>query len=466
MATDQNWFDNFINLIMFNPINYYPGAEPPAQQNPTRSVSMLKRIAAITFIFLCTAFAWAILGATIFQRTYDSDSSSASRVVSTWGAPQNQLPPTATIETVVPRREVKTENGKQVETITQDKVLSALPLESSHLNVALNLEHRQKGLLWYSTYKVGFAGAYGFRNATDKEQDVKFTLPFPTTQAIYDNLVFTVDDVPVALKNEQNGATGSVKIPAGKVATLKVGYNSQGLNDWHYSFVNANASNGVAQVRDFSLKMTTNFKDIDFPDNTLSPSQKEETADGWNLTWNYTNLVSGYQIAMVMPEKLQPGPLAGRISFFAPVSLFFFFFLLLIITTLRGIELHPMNYFFLATAFFSFHLLLAYLVDHVSIHLAFVISSVVSIFLVISYLRLVVGLRFAMREAAMAQFIYLVAFSYAFFLKGFTGLAITIGSISTLFVVMQATGRIRWKERFAPARPPEPLPPPAAVSPV
>lgn len=321
---------------------------------------MFKRIAAITFIFLCTAFAWGILGATIFQRTYDSDSSSANRVVSTWGAPQSQLPPTASFEEFVPRKEVKTENGKKIETLTQDLVITQLPLESSHLNVALNLEHRQKGLLWYSTYKVGFAGAYAFRNSTDKEQSVIFTLPFPTTQAIYDNLVFTVDGVPVPLKNEQNAATGSVKIGAGKVATLKVGYNSQGLNDWRYSFVHANASNGVAQVRDFSLKMTTNFKEIDFPDNTLSPSQKEETADGWNLTWNYTNLVSGYQIAMVMPEKLQPGPLAGRISFFAPVSLFFFFFLLLIITTLRGIELHPMNYFFLATAFFSFHLLLAY----------------------------------------------------------------------------------------------------------
>ena len=71
----------------------------------------------------------------------------------------------------------------------------------------------------------------------------------------------------------------------------------------------------------------------------------------------------------------------------------------------------------------------------------------------ISYLRLVVGTRFAMREAATAQFIYLVAFSYAFFLKGFTGLAITIGSILTLFVVMQATGKIRWREKFASPAP-------------
>jgi inner membrane protein involved in colicin E2 resistance len=109
-----------------------------------------------------------------------------------------------------------------------------------------------------------------------------------------------------------------------------------------------------------------------------------------------------------------------------------------------------MNYFFLAAAFFSFHLLLAYLVDHISIYAAFAICSAVSIFLVVSYLRLVVGLRFAAVEAGTIQFIYLILFSCAFFLKGFTGLAITIGSILTLFVVMQMTGRIRWGEKFAP----------------
>ena len=31
---------------------------------------------------------------------------------------------------------------------------------------------------------------------------------------------------------------------------------------------------------------------------------------------------------------------------------------------------------------------------------------------------------------------------------GFTGLAVTLGSILTLFAVMQMTGRIRWSERF------------------
>lgn len=448
---------------MFEPFSF----STTERASAPKGISMIKRIAAIIFIFLCTGLAWLILGATIFQRTYSSDAVSANRVTSTWGAPQNQSPPFAAYQELIPQKDLVTENGKQVERVTKKKVSKDLPLESSRIKVDLDLEHRQKGLLWYSTYSVAFDGAYAFRNTSDKEQEVTFTLIFPTAQAVYDGLVFTVDNAPVATTNERNSASGVTRVAAGKEAILRIAYKSQGLNNWSYNFgsTSPNEKDGtrynsqVAQVRDFSLKMTTNFKDIDFPDNTLSPTLKSETPDGWALTWNYNNLVSGYQIAMTMPEKLQPGPLAGRISFFAPVSLFFFFFLMLIITTLRGIELHPMNYFFLAAAFFSFHLLLAYLVDHISIHLAFAISSAVSIFLVVSYLRLVLGARFAFREAAMAQFIYLVAFSYAFFLKGFTGLAITVGSILTLFVVMQATGKIRWREKFAGQLPRPPINP-------
>ena len=412
---------------------------------------MTKRIIAIAFIFLCTSIAWVILGATVFSRTYDSGSVSSDRVASTWGTAQNQGPPAASFKVLTKKQQTVAENGVLVKKTLTEESTTWLPLESSRIDVALDLQHRQKGLLWYSTYKVAFSGVYGFRNTSDKEQTVDFRLQFPTAQAIYDDLSFAVDGKPVAITSDKNAAIGSAKIAAGKTAQLTIGYSSQGLNEWRYSF----GGGEVAQVRDFTLHMKTNFKDIDFPDNTLSPSDKTETPNGWDLNWSFKSLLSGYQIAMVMPEKLQPGPLAGRISFFAPVSLFFFFFLMLIITTMRGIDLHPMNYFFLAAAFFSFHLLLAYLVDHVSIHVSFAISAAVSVFLVVSYLRLVVGIRFASREAALAQFIYLVMFSYAFFLKGFTGLAITIGSVLTLFVVMQITGRVRWTEKFKP--PTEPI---------
>lgn len=404
---------------------------------------MVKRIIAIAIIYLFTTVAWMVLGATIFSRTYSLDDRLNDKVASTWGSEHNQTPPSAFFEKTI-TREVKTvEDGKVVIRNVDEKITTVLPLESTDIKVDFNLEHRQKGLLWYSTYKVNFDGTYKFLNNTDGEK-ITFSFYFPSSNAIYADLVFAVNDTAVNLTNQSNVATATAQVPVGQVATLKIAYRSQGLNNWYYNF-----GSEVTQVKDFSLKMTTNFKDIDFPENTLSPAEKQEIAKGWEMAWSYKSLVSGFRIGMSMPEKLQPGPLAGQISFFAPVSLFFFFFLMFIITTLRNIEIHPMNYFFIATGFFAFHLLLAYLVDHMSIHMSFAVSSIVSIFLVISYLRLVVGTQFAIREAALAQFVYLVLFSYAFFFKGFTGLSITIGSILTLFVVMQLTGRIRWEEKFA-----------------
>ncbi len=405
---------------------------------------MIKRIAAIAFIFICTSIAWMVLATTLTSRTNTSDEQLQGRVGSTWGTPQEQSPPTAAYSKneIVPT--TIHENGKITVRDETVKRCINLPVESSRIQTNLALNYRQKGLLWYSTYVVDYVGDYKFHNDSGEPQKVTFRLPFPAQKAVYDGLTLGINGQPMPLATDDQGAVAEATVGPNQVADLHVSYRSQGLGSWRYKL-----AEGVAQARDFELNMHTNFKNIDFADDTLSPTSKQPTADGWDLTWRYSNLVSGFQIGMTMPDKLQPGPLAGEISYAAPVSLFFFFFLMFIITTLRGIELHPMNYFFLAGAFFAFHLLLAYLVDHISIHAAMVIASVVSVALVVSYLRLVAGIRFAVIEAGTAQLIYLVLFSYAFFWKGFTGLAITVISVITLFVVMQATGRIRWAERFS-----------------
>jgi Inner membrane protein CreD len=404
---------------------------------------MNKRIAAVVFIFICTSVAWMILGGTIFTRTDSTGALSESRVESTWGSAQVQRPPEARwYEQKVNEEPVFEGNRTVMRRSTTTQTIN-LDLEQSRVKVNFDLDHRKKGLLWYSTYGVDFAGEYLFRNESDEAHTTIFTFPLPAQNAVYDGLALKVNGAPLKFATNSNNVTGDFTVPPHEAARLSVAYHSQGMDTWRYSF-----GENVSSVRDFQLEMGTDFKKIDFPDSTLSLTRKQETSNGWNLTWDYKNLISGFQIGMKMPDKLQPGPLAGKISFFAPVSLFFFFFVMFILCTIRGIELHPMNYFFIAAAFFAFHLLLAYLVDHISIHLAFVICSAVSIFLVVSYLRLVVGSKFAMREAALAQFVYLVLFSYAFFFEGFTGLSITIGAIVTLFVAMQTTGRMNWGERF------------------
>jgi hypothetical protein len=74
------------------------------------------------------------------------------------------------------------------------------------------------------------------------------------------------------------------------------------------------------------------------------------------------------------------------------------------------------------------------------------------VFLVVSYLRVVAGLRTALVRAGLAQLVFLVLFSYAFFFEGYTGLTVTIGAVVTLFVLMQLTARVDWSTVFAGRR--------------
>ncbi len=385
---------------------------------------MFKRIVAIGLIFVFTSVAWLGLAALIQFRTQSAYRGLWGEVAELWGGEHHQRAP----------RIHYRQGSREVEVIPS----------SSRIAVSFDLDQRKKGLLWYSTYGVDFSGSYTFTNPTDEAREFFVTFVFPTPAAIYDGFRFVVDgqevDVTDASKNE---VETSVVVGPGETVPVHVSYRSRGLDRWYYSF-----GEGVSQVKDFRLEMTTDFKAIDFPARTISPSFKEEIPGGWRLVWEHENLISGFQLGMEMPKRLNPGPLASQITLFAPVSLLFFFFIVFILSVLRDIRIHPMNYFFLAAAFFSFHLLFAYLVDHIDVHVAFVLSSLVSVGLVVSYLRLVVGPRFAFVEAGLAQFIYLVLFSYAHFFKGFTGLTVTVLSIATLFVLMQLTGRIDWEEKF------------------
>lgn len=408
------------------------------------SSAMIKQIVAIVLIYICTSIAWMILGNTIMSRTHCSDEYIGERVGQLWGMPQSQLAPAFFYQTEEQTKVTREVDGKSVTEIVPSKIRHDILMDSGDVNVSFKLEHRQKGLLWYSTYKVDFSGTYEFSNPTNEKKTVFLEFLLPAQEAIYDNLELTIGDRDVThLEPVNSSITESVELDAGSLKRVSVSYQSQGLNDWHYRF-----GNSVNQVKNFRLHMTTDFDDIDFPQGTMSPGEKKKLDKGWDLTWSYKNLLTGYSIGMTMPKKLNPGPWVSEVTMFAPVSLFLFYFLLFMFTTIKGLKVHPMNYFFIGAAFFSFHLLMAYLVDHLSIELSFLISSIVSIALVVSYMRLVVSNKFAFLEVGISQLIYLVFFSYTFFYEKYTGLVITILCIVTLFVMMQFTGRIDWEDVF------------------
>lgn len=399
-----------------------------------------KRLTAVILIFILTAIAWMILGTSIIARTEQGETLGGSAVEKLWGEPQRQSAPEMSYRVV--KAEKKWDSKGKAYTENVASVISVNP-ESSDIKTKINLEHRKKGLLWFSTYKVDFHGSYLIRNPDSKTRTFTVQFNLPTSRAIYDDYQFMVGGKQInALETIDQGLRTSFYIAPGQVMPVIVKYKSQGLDKWYYVF-----GDSMKNIKNFNMQMVTNFNDIDFPDDGMSPTVKTKNKGiGWTLDWKFKNLISGYQIGILMPNKINPGPLASKISYFAPVPLLFFFTILVITSTIMKKRIHPLNFLFLSGAFFAFHLLFAYLVDHIDIYAAFLISSLISLLLTFTYLRLFTDNRFALLQGAFSQLIFLVLFSYSFFFEGYTGLAVTIGSILTLAVMMQITGKIDWYE--------------------
>ncbi len=56
--------------------------------------------------------------------------------------------------------------------------------------------------------------------------------------------------------------------------------------------------------------------------------------------------------------------------------------------------------------------------------------------------------------AIVGQIFFLVMFSYSFFIKGFTGLTVAIGSVATLAILMKVTAAVDWEDVFKMIRRP------------
>lgn len=388
----------------------------------------VKRILAIGAIYICTSLCWGVLGTSLEVRTNNYSDSLGRAVTDVWGPAMNQYDPEIYYNVL------GSSSGRHTIRPSQ-----------SNVNVALKYEPKKKGLLWYRTYLVDFHGEYTVENPTPITQTMYIKFEFPAKDASYSDVMFVVNGDPSATSGTKidDGIVDAITLAPGGNAVVTVGYKSRGTDSWGYSFGDA------TRIKNFHLAMATDFSEIDFPAGTGSPTERTVEGKGWNLAWSYPDVINAQAIGMNMPAVLNPGPVASRISFFSPVSLLFFFTVLVFFCVLQGVDLHPMNYFFLAAGCFAFQLLFAYLVDLIPLLPAFCVAAVVSLALVSGYLLAAAGWRFA-RMAAVAQFAYMVLFSYSFFFDGLTGLTITIGAIVTLALLMAGTARVDWSEKFAP----------------
>ncbi|MCP4430659.1 MAG: hypothetical protein GY806_06750, partial [Gammaproteobacteria bacterium] len=386
----------------------------------------IKRILVIVLIFILGASGWFVLGQVNWVRSHDTSSLLSASVQSLWGAPIIQYAPKLSVK--VPGT---------------DRKRDIFPSQN-HIQVDLKLEQRRKGLVWYPTYTVDFTARYKVTNEARIAQDIRFSFLLPSRSATYENVALKIGEkVESFTASTGYGFQRIIPLQPQDSETIVIRYQTRGVASWLYKL-----DTGQAKVSDLEMVLNTNFEAVDFIEGSLSPMQTGQTENGLEIVWKANELITSQDIGILLPQKLNPGPLAARMSFFAPVCLLFFFVLITAICVARKIDIHPMHYLFVNAGFFAFHLLFAYTIDLINVHLAFVIASIVSVSMVVSYLSRALGSKFPWKIAAGGQLIYLILFSYSFFIKGMTGLTVTVASIVTLAVLMKITSTTNWNQVF------------------
>ena len=391
---------------------------------------MLKsiRVILVIIIFFIATIAWNILGFSTSYRGSKSTKELRRSVKSLCGEELTQYEPKFIINKDYSKSKIK----------SKEEYLKPI---SNTINVDFKLKHRKKGLIWFPVYDCTFTGKYALHNNTKNNQKITLDFLYPASKATYNDFLIKVDDKEMPLNID---FSKSLKIPfelaANSKKTVTIFYKMRGTNQWSYlpnKFVN-----------NLDMTINTDFEKIDFSQGTISPSTLQKSATGCVANWKSKTLISDYGFGIVMPNKLNPGEIVPRITYFAPVCLLFFFVILATITILRKIDIHPMHYLFTAAGFFAFNLLFAYLVDLINIHIAFGISALVTLLLVNLYLKGALKGNFPIVMVFLAQLVYLILFSYSFFFKGITGLSVAIVSVITLAILMRLTINVNWSTVF------------------
>ena len=272
------------------------------------------RFMSIIVVFAAASFAWVLLGGTLEYRTATLEKTLSEEVSSLWG-PSGLTQWSPYVEPA--------DHGS-------GSHLESAPLKSD-IKVHFDHHSRHKGLLWFSTYTAHFSGSFDVQSPPRPEdpaglQEGSFVFGLPREANVFENLTVKLDGWPLP-KPPAPDRSNTVRIPLpadGRVHTVSLSYATRGQDRWLYR--PRPNEDGHSPLKDFTLTATMNFREIDYPPGSVSPvTPAERSGKVTSAAWHYDNIRMNQPMGIEMPKRPNAGPIAARMSFWAPVSLLFFF---------------------------------------------------------------------------------------------------------------------------------------------
>jgi hypothetical protein len=387
----------------------------------------------ITLIYFFFVMLWFALGVKM-QLSTKSVMSSGKDVISTknWGGEIYQRAPV---------QYASLQGEEEIRKINDEEKLSKRLVSSTRENilVKINVEYKKKGLITYNTYTVDFSGDYEFVNKGSEPEERFFTFKLPDNVIMFSNLKMSVNEKLVEDDDISDGLNWSGILNPGEKSKINVQYSARGIDNWGYML------GKNIQHNNLDIDVIIVDGEAVLWEKSLSPTKTEITDESEKFSWQFTQLITDRGIGISVKKAMNPFIIAKNLSFFAPLSFFLYLVSLITMLIIRRKELHPVHFIFIGASYFVFNLLLSYLVQYISIPIAFGVSFIVSFSLIVSFLWRILDLRFTFIENGIFLILFLLIYPISFFTLN-RGLILVISGVIALGMLMHLSARFKWEK--------------------
>lgn len=372
------------------------------------------------------AVGWQVFARRMVSRTTQAESS-AEDVAKIWGGPLAQPQPRL--------------SWRRVDAATVE--LTPGELTKSSIDVALEGQYRRRGITEYPAYSADFAGNYGFRNPSSHPIFVAFNIGLPVDRSalMITDLELLLDGAEDATHTEyaQDGMSWTGEIPGGREVVFTVKYRARGMQRFGYALSSAT---NTSPVNKFEMNMLVRGVpgDLDYPVGAMTPTAVAEIDGGKRLSWKVDNLLSSFDVGVVLPDRGGVTRSLQKLIFNAPFFYVLYAFGLMYALARIGRRARSLHIFALSGGYFLYFPLATYLTAYVAWPAACALAMGG-----ITALALVHAFRFVGPVAAawvgLCQIFFLAVPAAAYLLPAHTGLILVIAGFIGLGLAMHAIGR-------------------------
>ncbi|MCK5718868.1 MAG: hypothetical protein KAH84_02835 [Thiomargarita sp.] len=369
-------------------------------------------------------FGWLLFADRLEQRTYNAMYKQLNSVKQIWGGNLAQPMPSVRYKRF----------GSDISTLNKGEIYA------SNIKLAIKVDYRKKGLVYYTGYNAEFLGKYTIQNPENENIYLSFIFPYPTKQGegVLQNVKLLIngkEDIEDT-EYQPNLALWTGILEPNDQLEISVLYNGRGLNQFQYGF------EPRKQINRFTMQANIlGAKNLDYPELTMPPTETvQDIVDGKILNWKLDKTLTQLNIGIILPDKLNVEKQLIMMTYRAPVFFLFFLMSLTIILRLAQEKLNFIPVSIISFAYFLFYPLFAYLVIYLGVIFAFGIAFGIIGLLIFNYCRILYGFKIAFM-IFMAYVFYSSITSLAALLPIYTGLILTIEGVILLGVFMQILSR-------------------------